>query len=416
MATAASIPASKIARRTQSNTKESLFVWEGKDKTGKLIRGEMRAASDSVVKTTLRRQGVAATKIKKQTMARGHKITDKDIALFTRQLATMMKSGVPMLQAFDIGIKGTGNPSLSRLLNDVRSEIEMGSSLSQAFAKFPVYFDKLFCNLVGAGEQAGILDTILDRLATYKEKILAIKGKIKSALFYPSAVIIVSAVVVAVIMIWVVPTFKEVFASFGAELPGPTLIVMGISDFFVAYWWAMLGIIIATVFTVRSTYRRSVPMQIAVDRMMLKLPVMGEIVRKATIARWSRTLSTMFSAGVPLVEALDSVGGASGNHLYVVGTREIQNEVSSGSSLNMSMEKSGLFPTMVVQMVSIGEESGQLDNMLSKVADFYDEEVDEAVAAMSTLLEPLIMVFLGVVIGGLVVAMYMPIFKLGAAV
>jgi len=415
MATA-SATVSRPTRRAQGAPKEHLYVWEGKDKTGKVMRGEMRAASDSVVKVSLRRQGVAASKVKKQAMSRGHKVTDKDISIFTRQLATMMRSGVPLLQAFDIGVKGSGNPGLSRLLNEVRNEVEMGSSLSQAFAKFPVHFDKLFCNLIAAGEQAGILDAILDRLATYKEKILAIKGKIKSALFYPAAVIAVSLIVVAVIMIWVVPTFKDVFASFGAELPGPTLMVIAISDFFVAYWWLVFGILIGTIVGIVMTYKRSVPMQIAVDRTVLKLPVVGEIVRKATIARWARTLSTMFSAGVPLVEALDSVGGASGNHLYVVATRTIQSEVSTGMSLNMSMQNSGMFPTMVVQMVSIGEEAGQLDNMLGKVADFYDREVDDAVAAMSTLLEPLIMVFLGVVIGGLVVAMYLPIFKLGAVV
>ncbi|MCL1825243.1 MAG: type II secretion system F family protein [Betaproteobacteria bacterium] len=415
MATA-SIPASRPARPTQGGTKEKLYVWEGKDKTGKLVRGEMRAASDSVVKSVLRRQGTTPTKIKKQAMSRGRKVTDKDISLFTRQLATMMRSGVPLLQAFDIGIKGTGNPGLSRLLNEVRAEVETGSSLSQAFSKFPVHFDRLFCNLVAAGEQAGILDTILERLATYKEKILAIKGKIKSALFYPSAVMIVSMVVITIIMIWVVPTFKEVFASFGAELPAPTMMVIGISDFFVENWWIIFGLLFGGIVAAISVYKRSVPMQIAVDRMVLKLPVVGDIVRKATIARWSRTLSTMFSAGVPLVEALDSVGGASGNHLYMVATRNIQNEVSTGQSLNVSMQNSGMFPTMVVQMVSIGEEAGQLDHMLSKVADFYDQEVDDAVAAMSTLLEPLIMVFLGVVIGGLVVAMYLPIFKLGAVV
>ncbi|MCL1860515.1 MAG: type II secretion system F family protein [Proteobacteria bacterium] len=412
----ASVPASRPARPPQGGAKEKLYVWEGKDKTGKLVRGEMRAASDSVVKSVLRRQGTTPTKIKKLAMSRGRKVTDKDISLFTRQLATMMKSGVPLLQAFDIGIKGTGNPGLSRLLNEVRSEVETGSSLSQAFSKFPVHFDRLFCNLVAAGEQAGILDTILERLATYKEKILAIKGKIKSALFYPSAVMIVSMVVITIIMIWVVPTFKEVFASFGAELPAPTMMVIGISDFFVEYWWIIFGLLFGGAVAAISVYKRSVPMQIAVDRMVLKLPVVGDIVRKATIARWSRTLSTMFSAGVPLVEALDSVGGASGNHLYMVATRNIQNEVSTGQSLNVSMQNSGMFPTMVVQMVSIGEEAGQLDHMLSKVADFYDQEVDDAVAAMSTLLEPLIMVFLGVVIGGLVVAMYLPIFKLGAVV
>ncbi|MDR2208635.1 MAG: type II secretion system F family protein [Azoarcus sp.] len=415
MATA-SAPASRSVRRPQSGPKEHLYIWEAKDKTGKTVRGEMRAASDSVVKTSLRRQGITPTKIKKSVMSRGHKVTDKDIALFTRQLATMMKSGVPLLQAFDIGIKGTGNPGLARLLNEVRGEVETGSSLSQAFSKFPLHFDRLFCNLIAAGEQAGILDAILERLATYKEKILAIKNKIKSALFYPSAVIIVSAVVVSVIMIWVVPTFKEVFASFGAELPAPTMVVIGISDFFVANWWILFGLLAAGIVASIATYKRSVAMQIAVDRILLKLPVVGDIIRKATIARWSRTLSTMFSAGVPLVEALDSVGAASGNHLYMIATRNIQNEVSTGLSLNVSMQNSNVFPSMVTQMVSIGEEAGQLDHMLSKVADFYDQEVDDSVAAMSTLLEPLIMVFLGVVIGGLVVAMYLPIFKLGTVV
>jgi type IV pilus assembly protein PilC len=403
-------------RAPQNATKEFLYVWEGKDKLGKVVRGELRAASESVVKISLRRQGVLVSKVKKQAMSRGHKVTDKDIALFTRQLATMMKAGVPLLQAFDIGMKGAGNPGVSRLLNDVRSEVESGSSLAQAFAKFPLHFDKLFCNLVGAGEQAGILDSILDRLATYKEKILAIKGKIKSAMFYPAAILVVAVLVVALIMVLVVPTFKEVFSSFGAELPAPTLVVVAISDFFVDNWYWMLAIIVGVVVGISMAYKRSVPMQIALDRGILKFPVIGDIIRKATIARWARTLSTMFSAGVPLVEALDSVGGASGNHVYVVATRHIQNEVSTGLTLNMSMHNSGVFPSMVVQMVSIGEESGQLDSMLSKVADFYDEEVDDAVAAMSTLLEPIIMVFLGVVIGGLVVAMYLPIFKLGAVV
>ena len=416
MAITTANPASRLTRRPQGVVKDNLYTWEGKDKTGKTIRGEMRAVSDSVVKTSLRRQGMTPTKVKKQAMSRGHRVTDKDITLFTRQLAAMMKSGVPLLQAFEIGIKGAGNPGLSRLLNEVRAEIETGSSLSHAFSKFPLHFDKLFCNLIAAGEQAGILDTILERLATYKEKILAIKSKIKSALFYPSAVILVSVVVISVIMIWVVPTFKEVFANFGAELPGPTLMVIGISDFFVENWLIIFGLLIGGFVAAISAYKRSIPMQIAVDRMVLNLPVVGDIVRKATIARWSRTLSTMFAAGVPLVEALDSVGAASGNHLYMVATRSIQSEVSTGLSLNMSMQNSSVFPTMVVQMVSIGEESGQLDHMLSKVADFYDQEVDDAVAAMSTLLEPLIMVFLGVVIGGLVVAMYLPIFKLGAVV
>ncbi|MBS0543778.1 MAG: type II secretion system F family protein [Proteobacteria bacterium] len=406
--------ASRAVRATAP--KEDLYNWEGKDKTGKVVRGEMRATGETVVQATLRRQGILVTRIKKQALSRGGRISEKDIALFTRQLATMMKSGVPLLQAFDIGIKGSGNPALARLLNDIRNDVETGSSLSQAFAKHPVQFDRLFVNLVAAGEQAGILDNLLDRIATYKEKIIAIKGKIKSALFYPAAVVVVAALVVAVMMLFVIPEFKNVFSSFGADLPGPTLIVIGMSDFFVQYWYLLFGVLFAVIAGIIFTYKRSEAVQIAVDRLILKLPVVGDIVRKATVARWTRTLSTMFAAGVPLVEALDSVGGASGNHVYVTATQEIQTEVSTGSSLTVAMQNSRVFPSMVVQMVSIGEESGQLDSMLSKVADFFEQEVDDAVAGLSQLLEPMIMVFLGTVIGGLVVAMYLPIFKLGSVV
>ncbi|WP_374486747.1 type II secretion system F family protein [Zoogloea sp.] len=406
----------KPTPRSASATREYLFLWEGKDKTGKIIRGEMRAATETVVQTILRRQGVLAHKIRKQSFSRGRKITDKDIALFTRQLSTMMRSGVPLLQSFDIAIKGCGNPSLGRLLNDVRANVETGSNLSQAFRRHPEHFDALFCNLVEAGEQAGILDSLLDRLASYKEKILAIKSKIKSAMFYPIAVVVVAALVVTVMMLFVVPEFKKVFASFGADLPAPTMFVIAISDFFVQYWYLGFGIIAGTVIGISYSYKRSVPMQVAVDKAMLQVPVIGEVVRKATIARWTRTLSTMFAAGVPLVEALDSVGGAAGNVVYKNATKQIQSDVSTGTSLTVAMQNSHVFPTMVVQMVSIGEESGQLDSMLSKVADFFEREVDDAVAGLSQLLEPLIMVFLGVVIGGLVVAMYLPIFKLGAVV
>lgn len=408
--------ATQAGRSDRRGPKEMLFTWEGKDKSGKLVRGEMRATAESVVQATLRRQGILATKVKKQRMSRAGKISEKDIALFTRQLATMMKSGVPLLQAFDIGIKGSGNPALARLLNDIRNDVETGSSLSQAFGKHPVYFDRLFCNLVAAGEQAGILDGLLDRIATYKEKILAIKSKIKSALFYPIAVVVVAALVIAVMMLFVIPEFKSVFTSFGADLPAPTLMVIAMSDFFVEYWYAIFGILIGTVVGIAFFYKRSTAMQIAVDRAVLKLPVIGEIVRKATVARWARTLSTMFAAGVPLVEALDSVGGASGNYIYLTATRQIQSEVSTGTSLTVAMQNAAVFPTMVVQMVSIGEESGQLDAMLAKVADFFEREVDDAVAGLSQLLEPIIMVFLGTVIGGLVVAMYLPIFKLGSVV
>ncbi len=408
--------ASASRAQRQTGPKESLYNWEGKDKAGKLVRGETRANGEAVVRAMLRRQGILVTKVKKQKMSRGGRIRDKDIALFTRQLATMMKSGVPLLQAFDIGIKGSGNPALARLLNEVRTDVETGFNLSQAFAKHPAHFDKLFCNLVAAGEQAGILDSLLDRIATYKEKILAIKGKIKAALFYPAAVLVVSALVISVMMLFVIPEFKSVFAGFGADLPAPTMIVIAMSDFFVDFWYIVLGIPIATIVTIGWLYKRLPAMQIVVDRVVLKLPVIGNIIRKATVARWTRTLSTMFAAGVPLVEALDSVGGASGNHVYLTATRQIQSDVSTGTSLTVSMQGVGVFPSMVVQMVSIGEESGQLDAMLGKVADFFEQEVDDAVAGLSQLLEPIIMVFLGTLIGGLVVAMYLPIFKLGSIV
>ncbi|ACK53933.1 MULTISPECIES: type II secretion system F family protein [Thauera] len=406
--------ASRAARAT--GPREDLYIWEGKDKTGKVVRGEIRATGDAMVQAMLRRQGIQVIKIRKQKMARGGRISEKDIALFTRQLATMMKSGVPLLQAFDIAMKGSGNAALVRLLNDIRTDVETGSNLSQAFAKHPAHFDRLFCNLVAAGEQAGILDGLLDRIATYKEKILAIKSKIKSALFYPAAVVVVAGLVISVMMLFVIPEFKSVFSSFGAELPVPTLMVIAISDAFVAYWYLIFGALIAALVAIAWSYKRSTAMQIAVDRLVLRIPVIGAIIRKATVARWTRTLSTMFAAGVPLVEALDSVGGASGNHVYVVATHQIQSEVSTGTSLTVAMQNAEVFPTMVVQMVSIGEESGQLDAMLGKVADFFEQEVDDAVAGLSQLLEPLIMVFLGTIIGGLVVAMYLPIFKLGSVV
>jgi type IV pilus assembly protein PilC len=396
--------------------KEAVFQWEGRDKSGKTVKGEMRASGQNVVNATLRRQGINVTKVRKQRLAGGKKITEKDIALFTRQMATMMKAGVPLLQAFDIVGKGHANPRVTKLLMDVKSDVETGSSLAAAFRKQPLYFDALFCNLVQAGEQAGILETLLDRLATYKEKILAIKSKIKSALFYPVAVIVVAFIITAVIMIFVIPAFKQVFTSFGADLPTPTLVVMGISDFFVEYWYLIFGILIGGVWGFFELWKRSEAVQIAMDRMLLRAPVFGPIVRKSVIARWTRTLSTMFAAGVPLVEALDSVGGAAGNYVYKIATKQIQQEVSTGTSLTAAMGNVNVFPNMVVQMASIGEESGSLDHMLSKVADFYEAEVDDAVEALSSLMEPIIMVVLGVLIGGMVVAMYLPIFKLGQAV
>ncbi len=400
-----------------SAKKQITYVWEGKDKKGKVIKGEMRAAGDSFVSATLRRQGIVVTKVKKQSsFASKGKVTDKDITLFTRQLATMMKAGVPLLQAFDIVGKGHSNPAVAKLLGDIKADVETGSSLSASFRKYPLYFDQLFCNLVGAGEQAGILDTLLDRLATYKEKIMAIKGKIKSALFYPISIIVVAFVITAVIMIFVIPAFKELFEGFGAELPAPTLIVMAISDIFVTYWWAIFGSIGGGLWFFFYTWKRSEKMQSTMDRLTLKLPIIGAIIRKATIARFARTLSTMFSAGVPLVEALDSVAGASGNRVYYDATKRIQSEISTGTSLTVAMQNADVFPNMVLQMTAIGEESGALDSMLSKVADFYEGEVDDAVDAMSSLMEPVIMVVLGTLIGGLVIAMYLPIFKMGQVV
>ena len=407
--------AKKTAKR-DSGIKEYTFAWEGKDKTGKLMRGEMRAGGEALVQATLRRQGVLVTKVKKQSFKRGGRITEKDITLFTRQMATMMKAGVPLLQAFDIVGKGASNQAVAKLLMDVKADVETGSSLNQAFRKYPLHFDALFCNLVGAGEAAGILDSLLDRLATYKEKILAIKSKIKAALFYPVAVIVVAIVITAVIMIFVIPAFKEVFKSFGADLPAPTLMVIAMSDFMVANWYLVFGILGGSLYGFFFMWKRSEKMQAVMDRLLLRLPIFGDIIRKATMARWARTLSTMFAAGVPLVEALDSVAGASGNYVYYMATKQIQSEVSTGTNLTVSMQNTNVFPNTVIQMVSIGEESGQLDAMLSKVADFFEAEVDDAVEAMSSLMEPIIMVVLGTLIGGMVVAMYLPIFKLGAVV
>jgi type IV pilus assembly protein PilC len=399
-----------------AKVKEITYLWEGKDKSGKIIKGQMRAGGQAVVQVTLRRQGIVVTKVHRQKLGRGGRVSDKDVTLFTRQMATMMKAGVPLLQSFDIVGKGHANPAVARLLMGIKTDVETGASLASAFRKYPLHFDALFCNLVAAGEQAGILETLLERLATYKEKILAIKSKIKSALFYPIAIIVVAFIITAVIMIFVIPAFKEVFTNFGADLPAPTLFVMGISDVFVKYWYIIFPAVIGSVWGFLALWKRSLPVQMFMDRTMLKLPVFGDLIKKSTIARWTRTLSTMFAAGVPLVEALDSVGGAAGNYVYLMATREIQRKVSTGTSLTTSMQESNVFPNMVTQMVSIGEESGSLDSMLGKVADFFEAEVDDAVDALTSLMEPMIMVVLGVVIGGMVIAMYLPIFKLGQAV
>jgi type IV pilus assembly protein PilC len=403
-----------VASKTQK-AKENIYTWEGRDKTGKRVKGEMRGLGEASISANLRRQGINDIKVKR---FRGSTkpVTEKDITLFTRQLATMMKSGVPLLQAFDIVGKGHSNPSVARLLFDIKTDVETGSSLQQAFKKYPLYFDELFCNLIGAGESAGILDSLLDRLATYKEKIQAIKRKIKSALFYPTAIIVVAFIITAVIMIFVIPAFKELFSSFGADLPAPTLFIMAISDIFVTYWWLIFGGIGGGFYTFFYFWKRSKKMQDAMDRMMLKLPIFGELIRKASIARWARTLATMFAAGVPLVEAFDSVAGAAGNAVYFDATKAIQREVTTGQNMTVAMQNTEVFPSMVLQMVAIGEEAGSLDSMLSKVADFYEGEVDDAVEALSSLMEPIIMAVLGVLIGGMVVAMYLPIFKMGQVV
>ena len=400
----------------KGRVKDIVFEWEGKDKNGKNVRGEMRAGGEAMVSASLRRQGVMVNKVKKRRMSGGKAIKQKDIAVFTRQLSTMMRAGVPLIQSFDIVARGSTNPKLTRLLTDIRSDVETGTSLSAAFRKHPLYFDALYCNLVEAGEAGGILETLLDRLAVYQEKTMAIKNKIKSALIYPVAVLVVAFVVLTVIMIFVIPAFEDVFKSFGAALPAPTLIVIAMSKFFTSYWYLIFGFLGGGTYFFLQSWKRSVKMQKYMDRILLKMPVFGDLVNKSSIARWTRTLSTMFAAGVPLVEALDSVGGASGNAVFAEATEKIQKDVSTGSALTTSMQATGVFPVMVLQMCAIGEESGSLDAMLGKAAEFYEDEVDEAVKGLSSLMEPFIIVILGTLIGGIVVSMYLPIFKLGQVV
>lgn len=405
-----------MATAPAKKQQDTLYEWEGKDRSGKIVKGEMRAGGEAMVGASLRRQGILVQKVKKRRMGGAGKVKPKDIAVLTRQLATMMRAGVPLLQSFDIVARGATNGAVTKLLNDIRTDVETGTSLSNSFRKHPMHFDALYCNLVEAGEQAGILETLLDRLATYQEKTIAIKQKIKSALTYPIAVLTVAFVVVAVIMIWVIPAFKEVFTSFGADLPAPTLIVMAMSEIFVKYWWAIFGSIGGSIYFFFESWKRSEVMQKRMDILLLKVPIFGDLLFKSAVARWTRTLSTMFAAGVPLVDALDSVGGASGNAVFAEATEQIQRDVTTGTSLTNAMQAVNLFPVMVMQMTSIGEESGALDQMLGKAADFYEEEVDEAVKALSSLMEPFIIVILGTVIGGIVVAMYLPIFKMGQVV
>ena len=395
---------------------DHIFEWEGKDRTGKLVRGELRAGGEAAVSASMRRQGIMVTKVRKRRVSGGSSIKQKDVAVFTRQLSTMMKAGVPLLQAFDIVARGSTNPRMTRLLNEIRGDVETGTSLSSAFRKHPQYFDALYCNLVEAGEAGGILEELLARLALYQEKTIAIKQKVKSALIYPTSVIVVAFAVLTVIMIFVIPSFKEVFTSFGAELPAPTLFVMAMSDGFIHYWWLIFGTLFLGGYVFIQSWKRSEKMQFFMDRLLLRLPIFGDLVMKSVVARWTRTLSTMFAAGVPLVEALDSVGGTAGNLVFTQATQQIQRDVAAGSALTTSMTSANVFPTMVLQMSAIGEESGALDDMLARAAEFYEEEVDEMVKGLSTLMEPIIIVVLGTLIGGIVVSMYLPIFKIGQVV
>ena len=400
--------------------KQNMFAWEGTDKKGKKVKGETNAANPSVVKADLRRQGIKPLKVSKKSAlfanAKKKKIIPKDIAIFMRQLATMMSAGVPLVQSFEIIGRGHENPSMQELVLTIKAEVESGSTLANALGKHPLYFDELVCNLVVAGEQAGILEGLLDKIATYKEKTEALKAKIKKALTYPIAVIIVAFVVTAILLIFVVPTFQELFESFGADLPAFTQMVVNLSEWMQANWWIALLVIVGTIYGFSQAKKRSPKVAHTLDRIMLKVPIVGEILTKAIIARYARTLSTMFAAGVPLVEAMESVAGAAGNVLYSEGIMQMRDNVATGQQLQLSMTQTGLFPNMVVQMVAIGEESGSLDTMLAKVADFYEQEVDDMVDNLSSLLEPLIMAILGILVGGLVVAMYLPIFKMGSVI
>ena len=398
--------------------KEFPWVWEGTDRKGNRLKGRSLAVSENEVRAELRRQGVVPVKIRKEQklFSRGKKITPLDIAVFSRQLATMLTAGIPLVQAFEIVGVGHDKPAMQKLILDIKADIEAGTSLHQALAKHPLYFDDLYINLVEAGEQAGALENLLDKVATYKEKTEALKKKIKKALFYPAAVLAVAVIVTVILLIFVIPQFESLFRGFGADLPAFTRMVIDLSRFVQDKGWLILLIIAAGVLTFRYFYKRSRPLRHFIDRTLLKLPVLGPILTKAAIARYSRTLATMFSAGVPLVEAMDSVAGATGNIVYETAVLRMKDEVSTGLRLQRAMENSGLFPNMVIQMIAVGEESGSLDEMASKVADFYELEVDTAVDSMASLLEPLIMVILGTLVGGLVVAMYLPIFKLGAVI
>lgn len=397
----------------------STFIWEGTDRKGSRIKGESPAANEALLKAELRRQGINPLKVRKKSkplLSKKKKIVGKDIAVFARQLATMMAAGVPLVQAFDIIGRGHENPAMQDMIMSIKSDVESGTTLADALRKHPAHFDALFCNLVDAGEQSGALETLLDEIATYKEKTEALKGKIKKALFYPTAVMIVAFVVTTILLLFVVPQFQDLFQGFGADLPAFTMMVIKLSEAFQAWWWLIFGGMGLSFYALTQANKRSPAFHRALDKASLKIPVVGDILRKSSIARFARTMSTMFAAGVPLVEAMDSVAGATGNALYEEATLRMKDDVATGTQLQLTMRQTALFPNMVVQMVAIGEESGSLDDMLAKVADFYEEEVDNLVDGLSSLLEPLIMAILGVVVGGLVIAMYLPIFKLGSVV
>lgn len=409
-----------MAQAAAKKSKTATFVWEGVNRAGKKITGEVEGTGVSQVNAELRRKGINPKKVKKKSKpllgGGGGKIVQKDIAIFSRQVATMLGAGLPIVQALEIVAKGNDNPAMRKLVGEVKADIESGTNLTDALAAHPLHFDDLYCNLVAAGEQAGILESLLEKIATYKEKTEALKGKIKSAMGYPIAVVIVAFIITAILLIFVIPQFESLFSNFGADLPGLTLMVVAMSKVFTQWWWAIFGGIGGTIGFLSYSYKRSKKMQEAMDRFLLKAPVIGNIVTKAIIARWTRTLATMFAAGVPLLDALDNVAGAAGNSVYYKGTKEIQSEVATGTQLQIAMETADLFPNMVVQMVAIGEESGELDGMLTKIADIYEGEVDDAVDGLTSLMEPIIMSFLGVVVGGMVVAMYLPIFKMASVV
>jgi type IV pilus assembly protein PilC len=397
---------------------DAAFNWEGTDSTGKKIKGKTMAGSEAAVRAELRRRGIVAKRVRKQStlFVKSSKITPGDIAIFSRQLATMLKAGIPLVQAFDIVGAGHDNPGVQKLVMAIKTDVEGGTNFAEALARHPLYFDDLFVNLVQAGEQAGALETLLDKIATYKEKTEAIKKKIKKAMTYPMAVLAVAFVVTNILLIFVIPEFEALFAGFGADLPSFTRMVIDLSDFVRTDGWLVAVVIGGSIGGYLYMHKRSRKLREMQDRVILKLPIIGSIIEKSCIARFARTLSTMFAAGVPLVEGLGSVAGACGNIVYEIGVNEIKEEVATGARLQQCMENTGLFPNMVIQMIAVGEESGSLDEMSAKVADFYEEDVDNAVDGLSSLLEPLIMSILGVLVGGLVVAMYLPIFKMGAVV